>query len=232
MGHRSSFGRLSRNTVVGQLGGMRAVVAADAEQAAQRLGQRRAQRDGVDRQARAATRRQRLAARQRLDQRQRAARRHRPPPAAWLRGRQADTVPTWSRPPQLQLAMRIEPCLRWTLLARLRGPGGCGLTIALLRLVSQIGMDASYGPAPPQDKNNHARFIPGITRMARLKHRLSEAPVAARARRQGGDLQPAARYRDGADPQRRPHPVGGRSGGCARRCRAPPRTATSPAAAR
>jgi AcrR family transcriptional regulator len=38
-------------------------------------------------------------------------------------------------------------------------------------------MDASYGPAPRQDKNNHTRTIPGITRMARLKHRLSEAPA-------------------------------------------------------
>jgi AcrR family transcriptional regulator len=38
-------------------------------------------------------------------------------------------------------------------------------------------MDASYGPTARQDKNNHTRTIPGITRMARLRHRLSEAPA-------------------------------------------------------
>ena len=38
-------------------------------------------------------------------------------------------------------------------------------------------MSASYGSAPTQDKNNHTLRIPGITRMARLKLRISEAPA-------------------------------------------------------
>ena len=49
--------------------------------------------------------------------------------------------------------------------------------------------------------------------MARLKHKLSEPPPAARARRQGGHLPAAARHGDDADPAGRPHPVGGRGGG-------------------
>jgi AcrR family transcriptional regulator len=38
-------------------------------------------------------------------------------------------------------------------------------------------MGASYGPTPRQHKNNHVGFIPGITRMVRIKHRLSAAPA-------------------------------------------------------
>jgi AcrR family transcriptional regulator len=38
-------------------------------------------------------------------------------------------------------------------------------------------MDASYGSAPTKDKNNHTLRIPGITRMARPKLRISEAPA-------------------------------------------------------
>ena len=46
-----------------------------------------------------------------------------------------------------------------------------------MRLVSQIWIGASYGPTDAQHKINPTARIPGLTRMARLKHRLSEPPV-------------------------------------------------------
>ena len=47
----------------------------------------------------------------------------------------------------------------------------------LMRLVSHFWIGASYGPAPALHKTNPTRRIPGITRMARPRLRISEAPA-------------------------------------------------------
>jgi hypothetical protein len=91
---------------LGELGGMGVVVAADAEEAAQRPRQRRAQLDRLDRQARA-------GGGGSGSPRARASISGRAPRVASATARgvasrpSAAIVPTWRRPPQLQLAIRI-----------------------------------------------------------------------------------------------------------------------------
>ena len=198
---------------------MRAVVAADAEDVAQRARQRRGERDGRQRQARAGCGRGRpspraiasmsgKAPRDGIGQRER--RRFAPV------GRHEAHM---RRPPQLQLAMRIWRCLRPVDPAWRPSAGRRETLFAVSEFETCVSnVDRSIIRAASEARNNNRPGPrPGISRMPpRKPHRL-RAAQAPEPRRQGRDLEAAAGDRHAADPAGRPHPLGGRGGGALQR---------------
>ena len=196
---------------------MRAVVAADAEQAAQRPRQRRAQRDHLDRQPRAgrraaAARRAPAAGSGRSAPRE--ASRHGQRRDLAAAGRHRAHVVTSTPASSWRCAsslVSVMPCAAGLLRA-----GRCGLLMCLdLRLVSQFWMGASYGPAPAQHKNNLDSPIPGITRMSRPQTSGSaEAPAPPERGVKASTFNLLLDTAMALIRSRRPRPLGGRGGAC------------------
>ena len=144
---------------VGELGGVRAVVAADAEDAAQRPGQRRSQRDRLDRQARG--RRRRAAARPRASiSISGSAPRAASATASGVASRpSADIVPTWARPPQLQLAMRI--CLSSPLSRGRSGKVACAAARSMVRFETCVSnTPSSHHTGSPSGPHKRSGALP------------------------------------------------------------------------